>query len=186
MYQQAGFRLPPSRSTKLHRESPMPSKVNGAKKLKSSAKAARPAKPAAKKAKPDAKAAKSAKPAAKPVAAKVAVKVAPKAAVAKGKDAKLKVATKALDEAAKSIKGAKKAIKDVAAKPKEPPKRKRKGAGVIRLKAYWGVFNQGLKRVAVFEYAERKNADKKAADLSVSSKQPHFVQLVKEIIRDAE
>ncbi len=74
----------------------MPSKVNGAKKLKSSAKAARPAKPAAKKAKPDAKAAKSAKPAAKPVAVKAAGKVAPKAIVAKGKevvkakDAKLK------------------------------------------------------------------------------------------------
>ena len=168
----------------------MPSKVNGSKKLKSPAKAARPAKPVAKKAKLEMKTAKSAKPAAKPavkpVAAKVAVKEAPKAAVAKGKDAKLKVATKALDEAAKSIKGAKKAIKDVAAKPKEPPKRKRKGAGVIRLKAYWGVFNQGLKRVSVFEYAERKNADKKAADLSASSKQPHFVQLVKEIIRDAE
>lgn len=180
MYQQAGFRLPPSRSTKLHRESPMPSKVNGAKKLKSSAKAARPAKPAAKKAKPDAKAAKSAKPAAKPVAVKAAGKVAPKAIVAKGKEV-----VKAKDAKLKDAK-TKDAAKVKEVKPKEPPKRKRKGAGVIRLKAYWGVFNQGLKRVAVFEYAERKNADKKAADLSVSSKQPHFVQLVKEIIRDAE
>lgn len=158
----------------------MPSKVNGAKKLKSSAKAAHPAKPAAKKAKPDAKSAKSAKPAAKPSAAKAGGKEASKSLVAKGKDA-----VKAKDVKLKDAKS-KDAAKVKDAKPKEPPKRKRKGAGVIRLKAYWGVFNQGLKRVAVFEYAERKNADKKAADLSVSSKQPHFVQLVKEIIRDAE
>ncbi len=168
----------------------MPSKVNGSKKLKSPAKAARPAKPVAKKAKPEMKTAKSAKPAAKPavkpVAAKVAVKEAPKAAVAQGKRSNVKALAKSLKETGKSlIKTGDKLLKD-AAKPKEPPKRKRKGAGVIRLKAYWGVFNQGLKRVSVFEYAERKNADKKAADLSASSKQPHFVQLVKEIIRDAE
>ncbi|MBA4015800.1 MAG: hypothetical protein C0483_01290 [Pirellula sp.] len=179
--QPAEVRLPTLRSTKLHRESPMPSKVNGSKKLKSPAKAARPVKPAAKKAKPEVKSAKSVKPAAKPVAAKAAVKEAPKSAAAKGKEA-----VKAKDAKLKDVK-AKDAAKVKEPKPpKEPTKRKRKGAGVIRLKAYWGVFNQGLKRVAVFEYAERKNADKKAADLSVSSKQPHFVQLVKEIIRDAE
>ena len=76
--------------------------------------------------------------------------------------------------------------KEGAAKPKDaPPKRKRKSS-VVRLKAYWGVFNQMLKRVAVFEYAERKQADKKASELSTSAKQPHFVQLVKEVIREED
>ena len=70
-----------------------------------------------------------------------------------------------------------------AAEPKAPPKRKRKSTEV-RLKAFWGVFNQMLKRVAVFEYSDRKGADKKAAELGGAGKQPHFVQLVKEIIRD--
>jgi hypothetical protein len=76
--------------------------------------------------------------------------------------------------------------KEGAAKPKDaPPKRKRKSS-VVRLKAYWGVFNQMLKRVAVFEYAERKQADKKAGELSTNAKQPHFVQLVKEVIREED
>jgi hypothetical protein len=87
--------------------------------------------------------------------------------------------------AAEGAKGAK-SKEGAAAKPKDaPPKRKRKSS-VVRLKAYWGVFNQMLKRVAVFEYAERKQADKKASELSTNAKQPHFVQLVKEVIRDED
>ena len=49
-----------------------------------------------------------------------------------------------------------------------------------RLKAFWGVFNQSLKRVALFEYAEREAADKKAEEMSTSQKTPHFVRIVKE------
>jgi len=103
----------------------------------------------------------------------------------KKEGAKGAVAKGATKPAADGAKGAK--VKDgAAAKPKDaPPKRKRKSS-VVRLKAYWGVFNQMLKRVAVFEYAERKQADKKAAELSTSAKQPHFVQLVKEVIRDED
>jgi len=54
----------------------------------------------------------------------------------------------------------------------------------VRLKAFWGVFNQSMKRVAMFEYSERAAADKKAQDLSASQKSPHFVQPVKEAISD--
>ncbi len=54
----------------------------------------------------------------------------------------------------------------------------------VRLKAFWGVFNQSLRRVALFEYAQRKEADTKAKDLSESQKTPHFVQLVKEVIEE--
>lgn len=49
-----------------------------------------------------------------------------------------------------------------------------------RLKAFWGVFNQSLKRVAVFEYAQRADAEKKAEEMSTSQKTPHFIRLVKE------
>lgn len=54
----------------------------------------------------------------------------------------------------------------------------------VRLKAFWGVFNQSLRRVALFEYSERKQAEKKAKDLSASQKTPHFVQLAKEVIEE--
>ncbi len=69
---------------------------------------------------------------------------------------------------------------------KKPVKRKSraKTAKEVRLKAFWGVFNQSMKRVALFEYSQRKQADKKAAELSTSAKSPHFVQPVKEIIEE--
>ena len=75
--------------------------------------------------------------------------------------------------------------------PKEPKvkkatkrKSRSKVATPVRLKAFWGVFNQSLKRVATFEYDERKKAEKKAEDLSGEGKSPHFIQLVKEVIED--
>ena len=72
------------------------------------------------------------------------------------------------------------------AEPKAAPKRKsrKKAAAEVRLKAFWGVFSQSLKRVATFEYSERKQADKKAEELGASGKAPHFVQLVKEVIEE--
>jgi hypothetical protein len=36
----------------------------------------------------------------------------------------------------------------------------------------------------LFEYSQRKEADKKAADLTESQKTPHFVQIVKEVIEE--
>lgn len=73
-------------------------------------------------------------------------------------------------------------------KPVKKPPAKRKSrtktAQEVRLKAYWGVFNQSLKRIALFEYSERKQADKKAGELSTNQKTPHFVQLVKEVITE--
>src|SRR3974390_3061705 len=66
------------------------------------------------------------------------------------------------------------------AKKKAPVKRKSraKTAKEVRLKAFWGVFNQSLRRISLFEYSQRAEADKKAAELSESQKSPHFVQLV--------
>ena len=81
-------------------------------------------------------------------------------------------------EAAAPKKGAKAA--------KTPTKRKSraKSAKDIRLKAFWGVFNQTLKRVALFEYSEKKKAEKMASELTASGKSPHFVQLVKDVVQD--
>ena len=87
------------------------------------------------------------------------------------------------------VEAAEKAGKKTATKKKEAgdkaaPKRKSRAKVVkeVRYKAYWGVFNQSLKRVALFEYSERKSAQKKAAELSTSQRTPHFVQPVKEAI----
>jgi hypothetical protein len=54
----------------------------------------------------------------------------------------------------------------------------------IRLRASWVVFNQSMKRVAVFEYSRRDEAEKKAKELEASQKTPHFIQCVKEEIKD--
>jgi len=68
-------------------------------------------------------------------------------------------------------------------KPAKKPSRK-KTAKETRMKAYWGVFNQGMKRLALFEYSDRKAAEKKAAELVASSRANHFIQLVKEAITE--
>jgi hypothetical protein len=79
---------------------------------------------------------------------------------------------------------AKKAAEKKPAEKKAPAKRKSRARSAkdIRMKAFWGVFNQSLKRVALFEFNERKEADKKAKELTASGKSPHFVQPVKEAV----
>lgn len=80
-----------------------------------------------------------------------------------------------------------KAVKEGAAKePKAPAKKpaRKKVAKEARLKAYWGVFNPAMKRLVLFEYADKKAAEKKAADLTASSRAQHFIQLVKETIAE--
>ncbi len=57
------------------------------------------------------------------------------------------------------------------AKTKAPP----------RAKLYWGVFNQNLKRVAVFEFEKKKDAEKHVKDLSKAGSE-HFLQRIKEVI----
>jgi hypothetical protein len=82
----------------------------------------------------------------------------------------------------------KKAAKEPKAKKpaKEKPAKaaKEKVAKEARMKAFWGVFSPSMKRVVMFEYADKKAAEKKAADLSSSSRSVHFIQLVKEPITE--
>jgi hypothetical protein len=68
-------------------------------------------------------------------------------------------------------------------KKKEKPATKRKSRKEpveVRMKLFWGVYNQSLKRVALYEYSQKKQAEQKAADLSANGKAPHFIQKVKE------
>jgi hypothetical protein len=97
-------------------------------------------------------------------------------------------ALRAEAEAAEAMEKEKKpAKKKKAATKKTTAKRttKKKVAKEARMKAYWGVYTQSMKRVVLFEYADKKAAEKKALELSAGgSKAPHFVQLVKEPIAE--
>lgn len=81
--------------------------------------------------------------------------------------------------------GKKKAAKAKGEK-KAPVKRKSraKSQEPERRRLFWGVFNQSLKRVALFDHTQKKAADTKAAELSASGKSPHFVMKVKEAITE--
>ena len=76
---------------------------------------------------------------------------------------------------------------EAAEKPKKK-KAKRKSRAKepveVRMKLYWGVFSQTMKRVALYEFSQKKAADQKAKDLSKDGKSPHFVQKVKEAIEE--
>ena len=63
---------------------------------------------------------------------------------------------------------------------KKKRKTRKKKTEEIRRKLFWGVFNHALKRVALYEYNQRKAAEKRAEELSPEGKPPHFVQKVKE------
>jgi hypothetical protein len=56
--------------------------------------------------------------------------------------------------------------------PKVPP----------RLRARWGVFDGGMKQVAIFDYNQRAAADAKLADLTARKKGAHFLQIVKDLM----
>lgn len=71
-------------------------------------------------------------------------------------------------------------------KKKTPTKRKSraKSAEPARLKLFWGVFNQASKRIAKYDFTQKKQADAKAAELSTGGKNPHFVAKVKEAVEE--
>ncbi len=74
--------------------------------------------------------------------------------------------------------------KKKASKPKTTRRKSQSAAKPVRLKAFWGVFSQSMKRVALFEYSYRDQAEKRASELTESQKTPHFVQIVKEVIEE--
>lgn len=61
----------------------------------------------------------------------------------------------------------------------ETPKPRRRVKVETRTRIYWAVFNQDLKRVAVFGFDQKAEAEKRAAKLLETSGEPHFIQKIK-------
>jgi hypothetical protein len=66
------------------------------------------------------------------------------------------------------------------AKPPRAPGKPRPKKEPERLRARWGVFDNAMKLVAIFDYNQRDAAKKKAADLNAKKAGQHFLQIVKE------
>lgn len=86
-------------------------------------------------------------------------------------------------DAGGAVEGGKKKAK---AEKKAPAKRKSrsKTAEPERRRLFWGVFNQSAKRVALFDFSQRKAAEAKSAELNAGGKNQHFVMKVKEAISE--
>ena len=91
-------------------------------------------------------------------------------------------------EAAEALAGAAgEGGKKAKAKEKKAPvkrKSRSKSAEPERRKLFWGVFNQSAKRIALFDFSQRKAAEAKAQELTSGGKNPHFVMKVKEAISE--
>ncbi len=59
------------------------------------------------------------------------------------------------------------------------PKPRRRVKVETRTRIYWAVFNQDLKRVAVFGFDQKLEAEKRAAKLHETSGEQHFIQKIK-------
>lgn len=89
-------------------------------------------------------------------------------------------------EAAEAMGKESKSAKKAAPKKKAAKRKSRAKQPVDqRIKLFWGVFNQSLRRVALYEFNQKKQAQAKADELSKGGKSPHFVQKVKEAVEEA-
>ena len=70
---------------------------------------------------------------------------------------------RAENEAAEQAGTTKKKAKKKAAKRAS----RAKSVADVRMKLFWGVFNQSLKRVALYDFSQKKQAEKKATELSI-------------------
>ena len=74
---------------------------------------------------------------------------------------------------------AKKTTKKKAAKKTT---RKKKSPEPIRYRLIWGVYSSGMREESRFDYGKRKDADKKAEQLTAKGKKIFWVQPIKEEI----
>jgi hypothetical protein len=93
--------------------------------------------------------------------------------------AKKKTAEKAVKKAAKKTTD-KPAAKTKAVKKKV--KRKKKSTDPTRFRLIWGVYSSSMREEARFDYDCRKDADKKADQLTAKGKKLYWVQPIKEEI----
>jgi len=89
---------------------------------------------------------------------------------------------KVLREEAEAAEAAEKPKRKTAKRKTAKRKSRSKEPSEVRIKLFWGVFNQSMKRIALFEHDQKKAAEQKAKALSQSGKSPHFVQKVKEAV----
>ncbi len=76
--------------------------------------------------------------------------------------------------------------KPVEAKKKAKRKsRSKRDAANVPMRLFWGVFNHAMKPVAKYAFNQRKAAEKRAKELTVDGKPPHFVAKIKEPIEEA-
>ncbi len=61
-------------------------------------------------------------------------------------------------------------------------KPRRKSKVETRTRIYWGVYNQMAKRVAVFEFDQKVEAEKRAAKLLKTSGEHHYIQKLKAVV----
>jgi hypothetical protein len=80
-------------------------------------------------------------------------------------------------EAAEAPAGKKAPAKAKAAPKARKPRPKKAPA---RLRARWGIFDAGMKQIALFDYNQHAAAQERLADLLVKKPGSHFLQIVKE------
>ncbi len=73
-------------------------------------------------------------------------------------------------------------------KKKAPAKPRKTRAKKLppRPRACWGVFDSSLKRVALFDYNQRPAADQKLAEMLALKKGLYFIQIVKDVMAEAD
>ncbi|MAT69161.1 MAG: histone [Planctomycetaceae bacterium] len=91
----------------------------------------------------------------------MAKKTAKKKAPAKKAPAKKAPAKKAAAKKAPAKKAAAKKAPAKKAPAKKKAAKRSRAAKEVRLKAFWGVFSQSLRRVAIFDYNQKKQAEKR-------------------------
>ena len=69
--------------------------------------------------------------------------------------------------------------------PAAPRVRTARAKKVPRMRARWGVFDGGMKQVAVFDYDQRTAAEEKVVALLSRNKGPYFLQIVKEAMPES-
>src|SRR3954454_17321224 len=99
-------------------------------------------------------------------------------------DAAEQPAAAALDTTLEVVPPKKKARTKAPAAPKVKKPRAKKAPP--RMRARWGVFDGGMKQIAVFDYNQRAAAEAKVADLHSRSRGVPFFQIGKEEMPEAE
>lgn len=70
--------------------------------------------------------------------------------------------------------------KKASTSPKKTTKKRSGRKTEVRRKAYWGVFNDLMQQVALFEYQDRAEAEKTARQWTEKKRGSYFVRIVKQ------